>query len=97
MAPEDISLDDMAPDDISLDIIGSDVIASEVIAAELSAAADVVLVAAVEPDPQAARVTATAAPATRRSARFMIISCSLEGAAPTIGTWGCEHLARGTS
>ena len=67
MAPEDISPDVMAPELIEPDVIASDVMAAEV----LAAAADVLLVAVVELDPQAARVRAMAAPATRVRARFI--------------------------
>jgi hypothetical protein len=55
------------------DVIASEVIASDVMALELSAAAEVLLVAVVELDPQAARVRASAAPATRVRARFINI------------------------
>jgi hypothetical protein len=56
-------------------VMASEVMASDVIAAEEPpAAAEVLLVAVVELEPQAARVRARAAPATRVRARFIIIS-----------------------
>jgi hypothetical protein len=71
MAPEDISPEVIASEVIASEVIASDVMASEVAAAELSAAAEVLLVSVVELDPQAARVRAKAAPATRVRVRFI--------------------------
>jgi hypothetical protein len=75
MAPELMASDDIAPEVIAPEVMASEVMASEVAAADVdAAAADVLLVAVVELDPQAARVRARAAPATRVRARFINMS-----------------------
>jgi hypothetical protein len=79
MASELIASEDISPDVMAPEVMAPEVIASDVMAAELSAAAEVLLVAVVELDPQAARVRAKAAPATRVRARFINIYCSLRG------------------
>jgi hypothetical protein len=61
--------DDLAPEGMPLEVIADDA----------PAAAEVLLVAVVEVEPQAARVRARAPPATSRSARFINICCSLGG------------------
>jgi hypothetical protein len=77
MASELMAPDDMSPDVMSPDVMAPEVIASEVAAAEVDAAsAEVLLVAVSELDPQAARVRARAAPATRVRARFINMSDS---------------------
>src|SRR6478609_4142582 len=80
MAPELMASDDIAPEVIAPEVIAPEVMASEVMASEVAAAdvdaaaAEVLLVAVSEPDPQAASVRARAAPATRVRARFINMS-----------------------
>ncbi|MEP6559640.1 MAG: hypothetical protein ABJD68_00990 [Nakamurella sp.] len=74
MAPDDIAPDDIALDDIAIDpeVIASEVMALDVAAAVLlAAAAEVLLLAVPELDPQAASVRAMVTPVTRTTARFI--------------------------
>ncbi len=79
MAPDAIDSEAIAPDSMASEVIAPEVMASEVMASDVMAAeeppaaAEVLLVAVVELDPQAARVRARAAPATRVRARFIIM------------------------